>query len=162
MDEGIDSGDILSQSKIKIDYKDDARSLYNKVISMALEQIDEFIPVLRNNALNTIKQDNSKANYWRKRGEKDGQIDWRMSAEAIYNLVRALTKPYIGAHFIYKTQNVKIWKVKEVKSNSYKNFEPGKVIKTYFDASFLIKTGQDCIKVLECDLKQKIKAGEYI
>ncbi|MFQ8877714.1 MAG: hypothetical protein ACLR7N_03875 [Roseburia hominis] len=41
-------------------------------------------------------------NVWRKRGKRDGEIDWRMSSRAIYNLVRALTKPYVGAHFVYR------------------------------------------------------------
>lgn len=35
-----------------------------------------------------------------RRGVLDGQIDWRMSSRAIYNLVRALTRPYPGAHFL--------------------------------------------------------------
>jgi methionyl-tRNA formyltransferase len=36
-----------------------------------------------------------------------------MSRRAIYNLVRALTHPYIGAHLIYKGEEIKVWRVKE-------------------------------------------------
>ncbi|WP_408641721.1 DUF4422 domain-containing protein [Sporofaciens musculi] len=53
-------------------------------------------------------------NSWRKRGKTDGKIDWRMSVRAIYNLVRALAKPYVGAHFEYQGLEYKVWKVKEI------------------------------------------------
>ena len=46
MDEGADSGDILSQRKIKIDTSDDANTLYNKMIDTALIQIEDFFPKL--------------------------------------------------------------------------------------------------------------------
>ena len=35
-------------------------------------------------------------------GYEDGKIDWRMNASTVNNLVRALSKPYAGAHFSYK------------------------------------------------------------
>ena len=101
MDEGADSGDILSQKIISISDEDDALSLYNKVINTAKGQLEEFIPALQNNSYQRLPQDHSLANYWRKRTYKDGEIDWRMSLRNIYNLVRALTRPYVGAHFIY-------------------------------------------------------------
>ena len=41
MDEGADTGDIISQEKIKI-IEDNAFSLYNKIINVALKQIVSF------------------------------------------------------------------------------------------------------------------------
>ena len=46
MDEGDDSGDILSREFIKIAYSDDARSLYSKIVNVALLQIGKFVPKL--------------------------------------------------------------------------------------------------------------------
>ena len=162
MNEGADSGDILSQKKIEIDYNDNARSLYDKMVDTALEQIEEFLPNLEKNTFQRIRQDNSRVNYWRKRGEKDGEIDWRMPSYFIYNLVRALTKPYVGAHFPYKGEKVKTWRVEEVKTDSYRNIEPGKIIDVYPDNTFLVKTGENSIKVLEHDLSKEPKKGEYL
>ena len=64
--------------------------------------VTDFKLWIKNNSIKRIKQDHSISNIWRKRGLKDGIIDWRMSSIGIYNLVRALTKPYIGAIFYYK------------------------------------------------------------
>ena len=46
MDEGADSGNLLSQRPVSIDYADNARTLYNKVTQTALKQIEEFLPAL--------------------------------------------------------------------------------------------------------------------
>ena len=56
----------------------------------------------------------------------DGLIDFRMSSRAIYNLTRALTKPYVGAHIKYRGQNISIWKVKEIDITD-ENIEPGRM-----------------------------------
>ncbi|MGE5581372.1 MAG: methionyl-tRNA formyltransferase [Bacillota bacterium] len=162
MDEGADSGDIISQKKVMIDYSDDAGSLYKKISATALQQLEEFVPALKSNTLRASRQNSVLANYWRKRTEKDGEIDWRMSSSAIYNLVRALTKPYVGAHFIYKGNKFKVWQVAEEKVGLYNNLEPGKVIKVYQDNSFLVKTGENCIRVLRHELNVTIGEGEYL
>jgi len=160
MDEGADSGDILSQVEFEIDYKDDARSLYDKVINIALKQIKDFLPKLENNTYKRIKQDHSKANYWRKRTKKDGEIDFRMSSRAIYNLVRALTKPYLGAHLMYKEKEIKIWKVEEVKYD-LTNIEPGKILEVKDDV-ILIKCYDNAISILEHEFDKFPKNGEYL
>ena len=127
IDEGVDTGDILSQVFVPIDEKDDALSLYKKLTSVASRQVEEFTKSLANNTYIKIPQDHSCANYWRKRTVDDGKIDWRMSARGIYNLVRALARPYAGAHCIYQNQVIKIWRT-EITDLQYENIEPGKVI----------------------------------
>jgi methionyl-tRNA formyltransferase len=70
------------------------------VIETALIQIAEFLPQLTTGLFQRINQNNQLANTWRKRSSTDGKIDWRMSAQSIHNLVRGLTTPYVGAHFL--------------------------------------------------------------
>lgn len=127
MDEGADTGDILSQKEFSILFEDDALSLYNKMINTALKQIHEFIPLLQNKNFTLIKQPKEVGNVWRKRGKNDGLIDFRMSADAICNLVRGLSKPYAGAHLIYNNEEIKVWAVARG-NNQQTNLEPGKVL----------------------------------
>jgi methionyl-tRNA formyltransferase len=87
MDEGVDSGDILSQEKVIITYEYDAMSLYNKIIETSKKQINDFLPNLENFNYMRIPKDHFRANYWRKRIEEDGKIDFRMSSRAIYNFI---------------------------------------------------------------------------
>ena len=160
MDEGVDSGDILSQIEFEITKDDDAKSLYFKVIDTALLQIDDFLPKLINGTYVKFPQDHSQSNIWRKRGRKDGEIDFRMSSKAIFNLVRALTKPYVGAHLIYNEENIIIWKVEMIENNS-SNIEYGKVIESK-DDSIMVKTYDGAIKIIKHEFKTLPKTGEYL
>lgn len=157
---GIDSGDILSQREISIDEEDDARSLYDKVIQTALKQLDEFIPLLPKGTFARLKQDKKIANTWRKRNIADGTIDWRMSAECIHNLVRGLTKPYTGAHFMLDGKEIKVWRtsiIKDVESN----IEPGKVLR-HSSGGTIIKCGVGAITLLTTEPKFKVREGSYL
>ena len=163
MDEGADSGDILSQKEIPIDYSDNARTLYSRITNSALKQIEEFLPALRENNYKRNPQDHRKATYWRKRTQHDGLVDWRMSSRGIYNLVRALSQPYVGAHAIYKSQEFKIWSVSEALRQYPKNIEPGKVIEAdNTDYSFTVKCGINAITVVDHELTTLPNTGEYL
>lgn len=160
MQEGADDGDILSQEEFEILYEDDAKSLYNKVSNIALEQITQFLPKLQNNSFQKIKQNHTLANTWRKRGKFDGRIDFKMTSNAIYNLVRALTKPYVGAHIEYKGKDISIWRVEEVKFNK-NNIEFGKILEND-GKTITVKTYDNAIKIIEHSFEELPKVGEYL
>ncbi len=160
MDEGADSGDILSQKDFEITENDDARTLYDKISGLALAQIEEFVPKLINKTFNVIKQNHKISNTWRKRTKLDGEIDFRMKSEAIYNLVRALTRPYIGAHVNYKDKDIIIWKVRVIEYPNI-NIESGKVINSSID-SITVKTQDGAIEILEHEFNKIPKIGEYL
>jgi methionyl-tRNA formyltransferase len=160
MSEGADRGDILSQKFIKIVYSDDAQSLYSKIVNVALLQIEKFVPKLESKTYVCTPQDHSKANTWRKRTKNDGKIDFRMSSRTIYNLVRSLTKPYIGAHVVYKGNEYKVWKSKESKNNAI-NLEPGKVLAVE-DNIITVKAGDGSIDFVEHGFAIIPRVGEYL
>lgn len=161
MDEGADTGDIISQKEVIIDYADDAESLYRKVLATAMDQVIEFTDGFLRDSVTRIKQDSKKGNTWRKRGRTDGQIDWRMSVDAIYNLVRALTHPYVGAHFMHGDQEVKVWKCIAEKSSEYMNIEPGKIIKFNTSTDYYIKAYDGVIHIIESD-EVDLEEGGYL
>lgn len=139
MDEGADTGDIVSQVKIPICESDYAADLYENIMCAAKKQVLEFTENLENGSCRTISQKKQKGNTWRKRGRRDGIIDWRMGSSAIYNLIRALSHPYIGAEFEYKEKYYKVWKSEIVKSDGkYQNIEPGRIIKKVSDHEFYV------------------------
>jgi methionyl-tRNA formyltransferase len=162
MDEGVDSGDIWRQKEFEIAISDNATSIYEKVKKLSVQMLKESIPDLKQGTINRTKQDDSKANYWRKRTVKDGEIDWRMSGKRIYDLVRSLAKPYVGAHCVYKGRETKIWNVMMInESDDFNNFEPGKVISVDGD-SIMVRTGDGVVMLTDhafCELPAK---GEYL
>jgi len=155
-----DAGNIISQKKIFINKKDNADSLYRKVTSNAAKQIEKIVDDLKNKRVKIKKQISKRSNFWRKRGFEDGQIDWRMSAENINNLVRGLSKPYPGAHFLFKGKKIILLKSKVIKNNK-KNIEPGKILFP-INSKTVIKCGNDAICFLKTQPKIKLKVGNYI
>ncbi len=151
MNEGADTGDIISQREIVINYSDYAQDLYDRITEAECEQILEFTEALENNIYMRKKQDLSVGNSWRKRGKQDGIIDWRMSSRAIYNLVRALSHPYIGAEFEYNNKTYKVWKCEEVIDASFENIEPGKIIRYVSKNDFYVKAYDNIIHIFDCD-----------
>lgn len=140
MEEGADTGAILSQVDIHIAQKDDAKALYNKILESMALQIKDFTLALANGTAEFTCQDHSKATNWRKRTRKDGLIDWRMQAADIYNLIRALAKPYPGAEFQYIDKLQPVWESRISRERYSRNIEPGTVL-SIGDASMIVKTG---------------------
>lgn len=161
MDATADTGQVISQERIAIEYQDDATRLYDKVMAVAVNQLEEVINAFEDNTVNLKSYLPSEGNVWRKRGKADGKIDWRMSSRSIYNLVRALTKPYVGAHFVYQEKEYKIWKVREVIKEGYENIEPGKVIKVTEDHHIVVKVADNLIEIVDGD-NVDIEVGEYL
>ena len=128
IDSGTDSGDIVSQKLVKIDSRDTAKELYERVLVSAQQQLIDIINRLDNQSLTYTAQDPSKATYWRKRSRADGIIDFRMSAEAIYNLVRALAPPYPCAEILTKGAYLKVIQAEVDESCVSRNIEHGKVL----------------------------------
>lgn len=160
MDSGADTGPILAQTEFDIDEEDDARSLYTKMTECALKLLENLLHLLEQNALRPQMQDTETGNTWRKRSMPDGYLDFRMHTKTLLNVVRALTKPYVGAHVIWNQEVVSIWKAEQGPSHVATNLEPGKVLQVT-DGQILVKTADASIWLTQHDFKQLPVVGNY-
>jgi len=104
-----DAGDIIAQKCIDIDFYDTAKTLFEKLEKLAVFLLDNTLPDIKNNTVKPTKQNESQASYFGKRTKQDGLIDFEKTAIEIYNLIRAVTKPYPGAFCQYKGKELIIW-----------------------------------------------------
>jgi methionyl-tRNA formyltransferase len=152
LDEGADSGDILWQKKFAICDEDDAGTLYDKIKALASEGIREFLPLLQTGSAQRIKQDHSQATYWRKRNEEDGQIDWAGKTRQAFNLIRGLSRPYIGAHTFQGKNRILIWRSRIIEYPEelpgYELAKSGQVMSDP-EPHFLVRTGDGVLEVIE-------------
>ncbi|MBT3603208.1 MAG: methionyl-tRNA formyltransferase [Candidatus Latescibacteria bacterium] len=149
LDEDTDSGDILWQKAIPITLEDDAATLYQKIQKCASAGITDFLPLLEQHQAVRTPQDHSKATYWRKRTKKDGEIDWTTNTLTAYNLIRALTHPYIGAHTYHQNAEVKIWKAQLINKSQYSppQRSPGQIIDISAKGHLIVKTTDHALEV---------------
>ncbi|GKW49724.1 formyltransferase family protein [Halomonas sp. NCCP-2165] len=163
MDEGADSGPIISQKPIPISPVDNASTLYQKITQTALAQIEEFTPALARGGAKFQPQDHTQATYWRKRSPADGIIDWRMDALAIHSLVRALHHPYPGAEYQSAKEGViKVWKTSMPDETFPLNFEPGKVLEVQLGRVLVKCGGNSAIWLEEINPSLSLVKGEYL
>ena len=105
----IDDGPLIVQKFFKLGENQDIKDVHqtaNKIFPIILYRAIVKIINQKNPFINKNKK---TQRYFKQRGEKDGHIKWLKNDEnAIYNLVRAITKPYPGA-FSYKKNGKKLY-----------------------------------------------------
>lgn len=107
-----DAGDIVGQKVVPIDNEDTALILTKKVTAAACDIIREVYPLIETKNLKPRKQDMSVSTYFGRRTPADGLINWNSEAQTIYNLIRAVTKPFPGAFFEENGKKIIIWRAK--------------------------------------------------
>ncbi len=105
-----DDGDIAAQVKVPIADDDTAATLFDKLTASAVDLLDDALPRLLKGKLPRRPQDHAQATYFGGRRPADGAIDWNKDAGAIYNLVRAVTRPYPGAFTTLGSRRLLVWR----------------------------------------------------
>src|SRR5437870_8579966 len=107
MNEGLDTGDILLQSTIKIRADETGGSLHDRLAQIAPEPLLESLRLLAAGNAPAIPQDKARATYAPKLKREHGKIDWSESAEAIEKKVRTYN-PWPGTFTKVDGQNINI------------------------------------------------------
>ncbi len=92
-----DAGRLVAQQRVPILPDDSAFEVFQKVTVAAEVCLDQALPALLDGTATLHRQDLANGSYFGGRKPEDGRIDWRQSAAAIHNLVRAVAPPYPGA-----------------------------------------------------------------
>lgn len=109
LDEGVDTGSIVGVKEILIDEEETSTSLYNKVDKAHTALFNQVYFQILSNSLSLREQDNRLATYWPGRTPQDGQILAQMLPDTVHTLVRATTRPYPGAFYIFEGKKIIVW-----------------------------------------------------
>lgn len=112
-DGAVDSGDIIGQRKIKIEYSDTIGTLYERVGEEGISLLRENLPLIALGKAPRMEQVGlSDKDIFPQRSPKDGLINWDKTSKQIYDFIRAQTKPYPGSFTYYMGYKVIIWSCK--------------------------------------------------
>lgn len=154
-----DAGDIVGQKAVKIEAFDTAKTLYDKLCKAAKELLDELLPLIKGEKIPRQKQNLKKGSYYGGRRPEDGRIDWKKSADEIYNLIRGVTEPYPGAFaFSDNDEKIIIWRAEPAVMKEAAI--PGKLVIT--DKEVLVRAGKNAIKLLDIEIQGKRLRGGQI
>ncbi|MCK4394326.1 hypothetical protein KAX17_15605 [Candidatus Bipolaricaulota bacterium] len=102
----FDAGDIIAQRRVPIYFEDSWLDVQARIGTATESMLVEEIPRLLAQTNARQPQDESKADYYKRRYPRDGLINWQRSVLYIYNLVRALVKPHPGAFYHFGTDKI--------------------------------------------------------
>lgn len=90
MAKALDTGDILLQKETPISPRDNEQTLHGRLAVLGAEALLQALSLLEKNKAQFTPQEEKHATYARKITKDDGRVQWKESAEAIHNRVRAL------------------------------------------------------------------------
>ena len=109
IDEGMDTGEILSQRALLVDNNMTTGELEDVMARQGAELLVDTIPKYVSGALVPHPQDNSLASCAPRLGKEHATLDWTKPACALHNKVRAFN-PWPVAFSVLRGQTVKIWR----------------------------------------------------
>ena len=127
-EEKYDTGDIVFQKKIKINYPIKILQALEKVSLVYSETIEKIIEKFRRGDLKATSQSENKASYSIWRDDKDYYIDWGNDADRIKRKIDASGFPYDGAKTILNKKIIKIKDSEVFKNVEIVNRDVGKII----------------------------------
>ena len=113
MNEGLDTGDIISVEKFPILPEDDFEAIHDRSAEVGGRLLSETIEKIYNGTAERIKQDDSLACYASKVEKEDCKIDFTLSAKRLDPIIRGVT-PIPGAFAFHKGKMLKINKARPV------------------------------------------------
>ena len=159
MNERMDAGSIIMQSKMDIGVEEDAESLGNRLSGQGADLVLKALDEIEAGAEHFTKQDEEEATYAHKLKKEDGLIDWETSAVDIVRKIRAL-KPWPGAFTLLEGKQLKVIEA-EIVDAPEENIAAG----TIFDyKQFIVKAGQGAIRIdmLQLEGKKAMSTEEFL
>ena len=110
MDEGMDTGDILTQEETMIGPKETFGELHDRLADMGAKLLLKIVEMIISGTAKRKPQDPSGATYAPRFKKEDGLIRWDTDVHQTVNLIRGLS-PVPCAYTFFKGKKLKVYSV---------------------------------------------------
>jgi methionyl-tRNA formyltransferase len=145
MDEGLDTGDILLSSKLKIASDDTSGTLHGRLADLGADLLIQTLNAYETGDINPAPQNHTQATYAPILKKNDGRMNWKLPAKSLEAFIRGMT-PWPGAFSFHEQKRLKFFKAKAIVMNT--EASPGTVIKSFPDELW-ISTGKGVLSIME-------------
>lgn len=177
MTEKPDAGDIVGQAAVPIAFDDTALTLFGKMEDAASRLLADLLPRIAIGQIPRRPNDLAHGSYFGGRRPEDGRIDWTRPAVEIYNLVRAVARPYPGAFGSLDGEKFTVWWAIPLRAEGGLALSPG-AIRVSGGPSFamaggcvapvsgprrvVVETGDGWLQLEEIEWRTRTAKGEAI
>jgi methionyl-tRNA formyltransferase len=146
MDEGLDTGAILTQSRIAIDSDDTAATLHNRLSLLGARMILDALERLTGGGLEARPQPSEGVTYAAKLDRREARVDWREPASLIHRRLRAFT-PWPGLWFEAKGERLRVIAARPLPART--RAEPGSILTYVYGVALPVACGEGTVLSLE-------------
>ena len=161
VDEGLDTGDILSKTEIEILPEDTGGSLHDRLAQLAPDALLEALQLLESGYAPRIPQDSAQATYASKLTRESGRIRWSEPADVIERKIRAFN-PWPTAFTELKTPTgPRKLKILSAKLSNWDG-TAGQILAT--EKELLIGAGKGALSLTELQLegRKQMPVAEFM
>lgn len=150
IDEGLDTGPVISQLKVSITENENAETLHDKLTQLSADIISKDLLSYLDGDLEARNQAESSTPVCTTINKEDGKINWNNSAEDIERQIRAYT-PWPGTYTFWRGKRIKIIEAEIMMHPN--RIEPGTIF--FHSGSYLVGTKKNSIKLKKIQLAGK-------
>lgn len=158
MEEGLDTGPMLSMESLPIAPTDTTGSLHDKLAALGGRMIVEALRRMERDGLQATAQPEAGVTYAAKIGKEEAKLDFSLPADVLWRRIRAFN-PFPGANGVVDGVAVKIWRAEPVDARG----APGQVLQA--DAQgIVVACGQGALRLDELQKPggKRLAAAEFL
>lgn len=159
MNEGLDTGDIISSEAVPIGEETTGGALYDTLAETGAALLIDTLKAIKNHTADRTAQNEAEASYYPPLSRDMGAIDWCRPAKEIRDLARALD-PVMGAYTQMGGHTFKIWAADAVQGSA----APGRVVCANAKDGLAVGTGQGLLRVraMQAPGSRRMTPEEYL
>jgi methionyl-tRNA formyltransferase len=152
--EDFDAGPIVAQSAVQIGPDETIGELYPRVTEAYVSLLEGNLANLLEGRSRLIEQEHARATYCGRRMPSDNRISWTGSAAQVFNLVRAVGRPYPGAWTTVGGQRLTVWGASRLPEyREYVGRVPGAVVEVRPGSGAVVLTGDGAVLLTEIQIE---------
>lgn len=161
MDEGMDTGDIISKEEVMIEFTDTVGDIHDRLSQMGKKLLLDTLPSIIEGNITREKQNQNDVTYAKLIKREDELIDFNKTALEVYNQIRGLN-PFPVAYATLDSKVIKIYSSR-IKDNVYTTKENGEIVRIYTDGiGVSVKDKEIILTEIKVEGKRKVMVKDYL
>ena len=161
MEEGLDTGPMLSIERLAIEARDTTASLHDKLAALGGAMIVAALRKMEAGKLEAVPQPEAGVTYAAKVGKDEAALDFSQSAAALGRKIRAFN-PFPGAHAQVNGVVIKLWGAEVLAADSAA--APGSVLAADAQHGIVVACGAGTLRLTELQKPggKRLPAAEFL
>lgn len=161
MDEGLDTGPILTQAALPIEPEDTGQSLHDKLARLGGEILPSALREYVNGQLLQIEQTEAEMTYAPMLQKEDGLINWQSKGVEIERQVRAFY-PWPGCYTIWADKVLKVLAGHCLESGAFQGKGAGTIVKIGKQMAVITEDGLYVLDWVQPQGKEKMTGQAFL